>query len=51
MIAVLPGSRHVPQFEELTLLCVRQLGPEAHGAGVQRALAEQGGREVTLGAI
>ncbi len=51
MIAVLPGSRHVPQFEELTLLCVRQLGPEAHGAGVQRALTEQGGYEVTLGAI
>jgi len=39
------------EFEELALLCVRQLGPEAHGAGVQRALAEQGGREVTLGAI
>ena len=39
------------EFEELALLCIRQLGPEAHGAGVQRELAEQGGREVTLGAI
>ena len=39
------------EFEELALLCVRRLGSEAHGAGIQRALAEEGGREVTLGAI
>ncbi len=39
------------EFEELVLLCVRQLGDEAHGAGVQTLLAEAAGREVTLGAI
>ncbi len=39
------------EFEELVLLCVRQLGDEAHGAAVQALLAERGGREVTLGAI
>jgi len=39
------------EFEELVLLCVRQLGDDAHGASVQALLAERGGREVTLGAI
>ena len=40
------------EFEELVLLCVRRLGDdEAYGAGIQEALAEEGGREVTLGAI
>ena len=40
------------EFEELVLLCVRGLDEdEAYGAGIQEALAEEGGREVTLGAI
>ncbi len=40
------------EFEELVLLCVRGLGEDgAYGAGIQGALAEEGGREVTLGAI
>ena len=39
------------EFEELVLLCVRRLGDEAHGAAIQGALAEEGGREVTIGAI
>lgn len=39
------------EFEELVLLCVRQLGDDAHGASVQALLAERGDREVTLGAI
>lgn len=39
------------EFEELVLLCVRQLGEEAHGTGIQGLLAESAGREVTLGAI
>jgi PadR family transcriptional regulator PadR len=39
------------EFEELVLLCVRQLGAEAHGSGIQGLLAEAAGREVTLGAI
>ena len=39
------------EFEELVLLAVRQLGDEAHGSNVQALLAEQAGREVTLGAI
>jgi len=39
------------EFEELVLLSVRQLGDDAHGAGVQEVLAGSAGREVTLGAI
>ena len=39
------------EFEELVLLCVRELGSEAHGVSVQTALAERCNREVTLGAI
>lgn len=39
------------EFEELVLLSVRQLGDEAHGAGIQEVLAASAGREVTLGAI
>lgn len=39
------------EFEELVLLCVRQLGDEAHGSGIQTLLADAAGRDVTLGAI
>lgn len=39
------------EFEELVLLCVRKLGSDAHGAAIQAALSDEGGREVTLGAI
>jgi DNA-binding PadR family transcriptional regulator len=39
------------EFEEMVLLCVRQLGEDAHGAAVQALLAERGGRDATLGAI
>jgi len=39
------------EFEEMVLLCVRQLGEEAYGASVQELLATSAGREVTLGAI
>ncbi len=39
------------EFEELVLLCVRHLGDDAHGVGIQNALAEFAGREVMLGAI
>ncbi len=39
------------EFEELVLLSVRQLGEGAHGPAIQGVLAEQAGREVTLGAI
>ena len=39
------------EFEELVLLCVRHLGEDAHGVGIQSALAELAGREVMLGAI
>ncbi|MHC4064730.1 MAG: PadR family transcriptional regulator [Planctomycetota bacterium] len=39
------------EFEELVLLCVRQLGEGAHGSAVQARLEEGAGRQVTLGAI
>jgi len=39
------------EFEELVILCVKGLGEEAYGTAIQTALAEEGDREVTLGAI
>ena len=42
----LKGER-LGEFEELVLLCVRRLGGDAHGAAIQRTLAEHAGREVT----
>jgi DNA-binding PadR family transcriptional regulator len=39
------------EFEELVLLCVRQLGDDAYGAAIQEMLRVSAGREVTLGAI
>jgi DNA-binding PadR family transcriptional regulator len=39
------------EFEELVLLCVRQLGDDAYGAAIQEMLRESAGRDVTLGAI
>lgn len=40
------------EFEELVLLCVRQLGPDqAWGSAIQEALANDADRDVTLGAI
>jgi PadR family transcriptional regulator PadR len=44
------GER-LAEFEELVLLCVRQLGEEANVPEIQTQLAERAGREVTLGAI
>lgn len=44
------GER-LAEFEELVLLCVRQLGQEANVPEIQTLLAERAGREVTLGAI
>jgi DNA-binding PadR family transcriptional regulator len=39
------------EFEELILLCVRQLGHDAYGAAIQQMLRVSAGRDVTLGAI
>lgn len=39
------------EFEELVLLCVWQLAADAYVSAIQERLAEDGGREVTLGAI
>jgi DNA-binding PadR family transcriptional regulator len=44
-------GKHIGEFEELVLLCVRQLGEEANGVTIQEVLAVDAGREVTLGAI
>lgn len=39
------------EFEELVLLSVLIAAPEAHGPSLQQLLAEEAGREVSLGAI
>jgi DNA-binding PadR family transcriptional regulator len=39
------------EFEELVLLSVLITSPEAYGASLQKTLAEEAGREVSLGAI
>ncbi len=44
-------GQRLGEFEEVVLLAVRQLGPDAHGANIQELLADQAEREVALGAI
>jgi len=39
------------EFEELVLLSVLIAAPEAYGVSLQRILAEEAGREVSMGAI
>ncbi len=39
------------EFEELVLLCVRQLGDAAHGSAIQEVLSDEASRDVTLGSI
>lgn len=39
------------EFEELVLLSVLIAGPNAYGAGLQKILADEAGRDVSLGAI
>lgn len=39
------------EFEELVLLSVLIAAPDAYGPSLQRILAEEAGREVSLGAI
>jgi PadR family transcriptional regulator PadR len=38
-------------LEQLVMLALLQLGDEGFGAAVQRVIAEQAGRDVTLGAV
>lgn len=45
------GQSRLREFEELVLLSVLIAGPEAYGAFLQRILAEEADREVSLGAI
>jgi len=39
------------EFEELVLLAVLVAGPDAYGAALQKVLADEAGRDVSLGAI
>jgi len=45
------SENRLREFEELVLLSVLIAGPEAYGASLQRVLAEEAGRDVSLGAI
>lgn len=38
-------------LEQLILLALLHAGPDAHGAAVQRVLAERAGRSVTIGSL
>ena len=38
-------------LEQLVMLALLQLGDDGFGAAVQRVIAEQAGRDVTLGAV
>ena len=44
-------SRHLGELEELTLLIVVGLGPDAYGAAVQKGLERHAGRRIALGAV
>jgi len=45
------GESRLREFEEMVLLAVLVADSEAYGVALQRILAEQAGREVSLGAI
>ncbi|MBT8396793.1 MAG: PadR family transcriptional regulator [Gemmatimonadetes bacterium] len=45
------GGSRLREFEELVLLSVLIATPDAHGPSLQGVLAEEAGREVSLGAI
>jgi len=42
---------HLGEFEELVLLTVRGLGADAYGVPVQRVLARETSRDVSIGAV
>jgi PadR family transcriptional regulator PadR len=42
---------YLGEFEQVVLLAVVRLGPDAYGAGVREEIAEHGGRAVTIGAL
>ena len=44
-------GKNIGEFEELVLLCVRELGEDAHGVTIQELLALRAGRKATMGAI
>lgn len=44
-------DRHLGELEELTLLVVVGLGPDAYGAAVQKGLERHAGRKIALGAV
>jgi DNA-binding PadR family transcriptional regulator len=43
--------RHLGELEELTLLIVMSLGPDAYGAAAQKGLERHAGRRIALGAV
>ena len=45
------GGSRLREFEELVLLSVLIAGPEAYGASLQKVLADEAHRDVSLGAI
>jgi DNA-binding PadR family transcriptional regulator len=42
---------HVGEFEELLLLAVHGLGPDAYGVSVQQLISQESGRRVSLGPV
>lgn len=44
-------DQHLGELEELTLLVVAGLGPEAYGAAIQKGLETHAGRRIALGAV
>lgn len=45
------GRHHLGEFEQLLLMAVLHLEPEAWGAEIRRALKQRAGRSASLGAI
>lgn len=45
------GGDHLGEFEQLLLMAVLHLEPEAWGAEIRRALTQRAGRSASLGAI
>lgn len=44
-------SPYLGELEQMVLLAILQLGPDAYGLSILRELADRGGRKVTPGAV
>ncbi len=47
----MPKRDYLGDFEQVVLLAIMRLGPDAYGVSIQQEIARRTGREVSVGAI